>query len=181
MKNKSSKANWHVITGAPSAGKSTIIDELAKLGYHTIEEMGRKLIDQEMAKGKTLDDINVDSIEFEEAWVKMQTQRESTLDNEQTIIFDRGVLDTLAYFKYYGWSITPKIKKWCQQASYGKVFLLELLEYEDDGVRIETEETAKKMQDIFRRVYEEAGYEIIFVPKDTVNNRLELIHKHITN
>jgi len=171
--------NWYVITGAPSSGKSTIIKELTKLGYKTTEEMGRKLIEQELAKGKTLDQVNVDSKEFEEAWVDMQQQKEAILEKSELIFFDRGVLDTLGYFRFYKWPLTDNIKKWCAAASYKKVFLLEMLDYEDDGVRVESAKTARKMQDLFRQGYEEAGYEVIIVPRDTVKNRLALILKHI--
>lgn len=173
------KNNWYVITGAPSSGKSTIITRLAKQGYKTTEEYGRLLIDQEMAAGKTLEEINVDSVAFEEAWVELQGQAEAALNPQQQIIFDRGVLDTLTYFKCYGWPVTPKIKQWCSQARYKKVFLFELLEYEKDYARIETEETAQKMQELFYEAYVEAGYEVIRVPKDTIDNRLKLVMSHL--
>lgn len=173
--------NWYVITGAPSSGKSTIIRELAKLGYKTFEEVGRKLIDEAMANGKTLEDIKVDSPEFELAFVEAQHNLESKLNKEETIIFDRGVLDTLPFFEYYGWQIPKQIEDYCAQASYNKnVFLFELLEYDKDYARVETEDIVKKLQSLFGHAYAKAGYNLIHIPKDTVANRLALVRKYIT-
>lgn len=171
--------NWYVITGAPSSGKTTLIQRLAKLGYKTNEELGKKLIDEEMAQGKTLAQVNVDSTEFEEAWVERQYNIEAKLDKKEIIFFDRGILDTLAYFRFYGWPLTTNIKKWCATAHYKKVFVLELLDYNQDYFRVESAETAQKMQTLFKQIYEEAGYETILIPRGSVAERLELILTHI--
>jgi predicted ATPase len=171
--------NWCVITGAPSAGKSTIITELAKLGYATVEEMGRKLIDQQMADGKTLEEINVDSPAFEIDWVRMQIEREAELDPRPVTFLDRGILDTLAYFNYYDWPVPEQIKSWCAQATYKKVFLLEMLEYEQDYARVEGAETAAKMQQLFGDAYEQAGFAVIHIPRASVEERLKCIVQQI--
>lgn len=172
--------NWYVITGAPSSGKSTIVNKLASLGYETMNEWGRKVIDREMTNGKTLEQINVDSPEFERSWVEQQVNAEKNLIADKTTFFDRGILDTLAYFHYYKWPIPGAIKKWCDSANYNRrVFLTELMEYKKDYARIETEDTARQMQQIFIDVYEEAGYDVILIPKDTVENRLKLILDHV--
>jgi len=172
--------NWYVITGAPSAGKSTIITELAKRGYATVEEQGRLLIDQEMAKGKTLEEVNVDSPEFEVAWTKFQEAREAQVDPAELTFFDRGRLDTLAYFAYYGWPIPPEITQLCAGANYKKVFLLELLDYDKDYFRVEDAETAAAMQELFGNAYAEAGYEVVRIPRASVADRLKLILNHLT-
>jgi predicted ATPase len=172
---------WYVITGAPSSGKSTLITALAQHGHKTVEEMARQLIDRELAKGKSLEEVRVDSPEFEIAWVNMQQQRESTLSRDRTIFFDRGVLDTLAYFKYYDWPVPGAIKQWCAAANYKKVFLLELLDYEKDYARIENEATARALQELFKKVYVDAGFEVITVPRCSVEDRLAFIHRHLAD
>jgi predicted ATPase len=171
--------NWYVITGAPSAGKSTIITELAKRGYVTVEEYGRKLIDQGLASGKTLAQINVDSPEFELAWIELQHRGEATTNTATATFFDRGIIDTLAYFAYYNWPIPDRVTELCKHSTYKKVFLLEILDYKQDYARIESAETAHAMQQLFGKVYRDAGYEVIFIKRDTVENRLEEIIKSL--
>jgi predicted ATPase len=172
-------SNWYVLTGAPSSGKSTLIAELAKLGYATTEEFGRKLIDTELASGKSLAEVEVDSAAFELAWIKLQVEREQQLDRTHATFFDRGILDTLAYFRHYGWPIPDEVASLCAEASYKKVFLVELLDYEQDYARIEGAETAAQMQELFAQVYTGAGYEVVRIPKDTIEKRLTNILGHI--
>jgi len=172
--------NWYVFTGPPSSGKSTIIRELAKKGYRTQIEYGRLLIDQEMAKGKTLEEINVDSPEFELAWIKLQREAEKKLDPNKITFIDRGTVDTLAYFRYYNWQISREVKEICKTAVYNKkVFLFDIINYEDDGKRIETEGTARALQKSFEQVYKEAGYQIVRIPAASIENRLKLIIDNI--
>ena len=38
------QTNWHVITGAPCSGKSTLIDQLANHGFQTVPESARLYI-----------------------------------------------------------------------------------------------------------------------------------------
>jgi ABC-type molybdenum transport system ATPase subunit/photorepair protein PhrA len=51
------QTNWHVITGAPSCGKTTLIDQLADKGFQTTPEGGRLYIEREIASGRTIDEI----------------------------------------------------------------------------------------------------------------------------
>jgi hypothetical protein len=36
------QTNWHVITGAQSSGKTTLIDQLADEGFRTVPEVARQ-------------------------------------------------------------------------------------------------------------------------------------------
>ena len=40
---------FFVVTGGPGAGKTSLITELARRGFHTISESGRAIIREEMA------------------------------------------------------------------------------------------------------------------------------------
>ena len=47
------QTNWHVITGAASCGKTTLIDLLADKEFQTVPETARLYIEREMAKGRS--------------------------------------------------------------------------------------------------------------------------------
>ena len=44
------QTNWHVITGAPSSGKTTLIDQLADKGFQTVPEGARQYLEREVAR-----------------------------------------------------------------------------------------------------------------------------------
>ena len=47
------QTTWHVLTGAPSSGKTTLIDQLAGRGFQTAAEVARVYMERELAKGRT--------------------------------------------------------------------------------------------------------------------------------
>jgi len=49
--------NWYVMAGGPSSGKTTLVGEMAKLGYATYPEAVRIIIDREMARGRKLEEL----------------------------------------------------------------------------------------------------------------------------
>ena len=44
------QTNWHVITGAPCCGKTTLIDQLADKGFQTVPETARQYIEERWPK-----------------------------------------------------------------------------------------------------------------------------------
>jgi len=48
------QTNWHVITGAPCSGKTTLINQLANLNFQTGLEAARQYFEIETAKGRTI-------------------------------------------------------------------------------------------------------------------------------
>ena len=75
--------NWYVITGAPCSGKTTLIDNLADLGYNTVPEAGRKYIENELAKGRSLDEVRQDPANFTRKIYALMIEHESSLQPDQ--------------------------------------------------------------------------------------------------
>ena len=168
------KPKWYVITGSPSSGKTTTINSLAKLGYKTVPEAARVLIDEEIRKGNSLEKIRKNEIEFQMRVLKIKMEVEMRSDRGKIVFFDRGIPDTLAYFLLYGFDV-DEVMKVCKDSRYRKVFLLEKLPFQKDYARNENEETAKKLQILLRKAYSDLGYEIVDVPVMPVEDRLKMI------
>lgn len=171
--------SWYVITGAPCSGKTTTLEELKKYGFKVIPEMARVYIDKEMAKGKMLKDIEPNSKKFEEIVLDIKVKKEKQLDPKKIILFDRGIPDTLAYYELYNWDISKDLVETCNRSNYKKVFLFEMLDYKKDYARVESPKDAKKLEDLFYKIYTDAGYNVVKVPPDTIENRTRLVFKKI--
>lgn len=167
--------NWCVITGAPSSGKSTVLRELEKKGYKTYEEWARVYIDSEIKSGKTLKEIRNDELEFQKKILQLKIDFEKTLNPSSLVFLDRGIPDSIAYMKLCGYGKDPILKKASKNCSYKKVFLMELIKYESDYARTESEEEAMILDKLLEDAYKELGMNVIRVPKMTVEDRIKFI------
>jgi hypothetical protein len=100
---------WYVLTGGPCAGKTTLLAELEKRGYKTVPEAARTYIDQERAKGRTLEEIRSDEGAFQHALIPMKVSAEQNASKDDVTFFDRGMHDSLVYFSYAGVSHHPEL------------------------------------------------------------------------
>ena len=171
--------HWHVLTGGQYAGKTTLINALQELGYMKIPETARIYIQQEFAKGKTIDQIRGNPIGFQREVLRMQEAIERTLDPTKQILFDRGMHDNQAYFEFHGYGDDKEMLEAVSRAEYKKVFLLDMISYVPDGVRTETPEQAKSIHEQLGAVYKRAGIPLVNVPVLPLPERVEFILSHL--
>ncbi len=155
---------WYVITGGPSAGKTTVLKYIEEAGYTVLPETARTYIDAEMAKGRMIEEIRIDEKAFQEIVLATKIDLHKDLSKDKIFFFDRGIPDTLAYFLYYGWEPSETMMKAMKECPYKKVFLLDLPPYKKDYARIETDEARQKIHDLLGKVYRDAGFEVVTVP-----------------
>jgi len=169
-----SKSNWYVITGGPSSGKTTVLEELAKLGYLTYPEAARVLIDREMAESKSLKEIRGNEAEFQKKVLEMKIEIEKKAPKDKIVFFDRAIPDSIAYYQIDG--LDPKeVLKLCQRESYRKIFFLEQLPLDQDYARVEDEKTIKKLNKLLKESYQNLGYQVIDVLALPVEERVRKI------
>lgn len=156
--------NWFVITGGPCSGKTTLIEGLQRAGFHTEEESARMYIEDEMAKGKTLEEVRADEEAFQQKVYQYKIDREEILPPKEIIFFDRGVPDTFAYYWHYDIPISEEMEVRMTSSAYRKVFLLEQVGYEKDQARAEDEAEAKKLHKLTKEAYERTLNEVVVVP-----------------
>jgi predicted ATPase len=166
--------HWYVITGAPSSGKTTLLAELEKTGYHVVHEVARTIIESELARGRTLQQIRADKKSFENRILEAKIALEARLAKNEVIFLDRGVPDSIAYFKISG--LDPAIA-WAKSRPdhYRKVFLLDRLPFQKDHVRIEESATAAELERALEMGYRELGYAVQRINVMPVADRLKII------
>ena len=168
--------NWYVITGGPSTGKTTLLAELEKLGHKTVPEAARTVIDKALEKGISVKELRADEKRFQHEVARLKEKIESEHDNNILTFFDRGMQDTLAYMRHYGFSIEKWITKLMYNAAYQKVFLLEPLpDFQSDYARTEDKGFTEKLNKLLDDVYTEFGMKPISVPAVSLEDRVKFV------
>jgi predicted ATPase len=171
-------ANWYVITGAPSSGKTSVICELERLGYRVVHEVARAFIDEELKKGKTIEQIKADELAFERHILYKKIKIEESLPKKEIIFLDRAVPDSIAYFKSAGLNPNEPVKK-SKLVRYKKIFLFERLEFEKDRVRSENQLKAAEIELLLEKAYQMLDYDIVYVPVLSIQKRTDFILQHL--
>jgi predicted ATPase len=169
---------WYVLTGGPCAGKTTLVFELEKRGYSVVAEPARLIIDEQLAAGKTIEQI-VAHPEWLISVVRRSVSMCAEIPKDGQFFFDRGVPDSIAYYKMAHVEFDDEFRAALAGATYRKVFLLDLIDFVNDEARSETPEQAMILHGLIREAYADQGYEVVEVPVLPVPERADYILAHL--
>jgi len=112
--------HFFVVTGGPGAGKTSLITEFSRRGFHTIPESGRAIIREEVASGG-------DAL----PWADRMAYAERMLDAHEgaqalsgPVIFDRAIPDIMGYLTLCGLPVPPHLTAAAKTALYNRRVLL---------------------------------------------------------
>jgi len=164
-----------VLLGGPGTGKSTLINELVARGFCCYPEISRQVTMKAQQEG-------IEQLFLEQPLLFSQMllegrieQYKNALEEPDNVVFiDRGIPDVVAYMDYIGDEYPEGFVKACEDYKYTKTFILPPWEeiYQSDSERYENFDQAVKIQEHLIETYKKFGYELIEVPKDTVENRI---------
>lgn len=171
-----------VLTGGPSTGKSTVIEELEKRAFTCMKEVSREVIIDAQKKG--IEQLFLTQpLLFSEMLLKGRINQ--FLDAEkmtsELIFFDRGIPDIHAYMNYIGIDYPKSYHLKSNFYKYDTVFLMPPWKdiYITDNERYESFEQALAIHNHLERVYKKLDYNVIEVPFGTINERVDFILKNI--
>ncbi len=168
------QTKWHVITGAPSCGKTTLVDMLADQGFRTIPECARQYMEEEIAKGRTIEEIHANAVALQRCIVELQLNVEGGLTATDIVFIDGGVPSSLAWYRLFG--LNPnEILRQCFRRRYASVFILDRLPLELDGLRFEDGAHTGFLDQWLARDYRTLGYEVVRVPVLAPEERLTFV------
>lgn len=175
------KSNYYILTGAMGGGKSTILQELSKLGYKCIAEPARQILKEQRAAGKDGTPDKNPALFSELMLEKMISDYESNLGDSNIIIFDRGIADVVAYAELLKTDKSAALKAANEYKYNCHVFMFGAWEetYTNDDERKMSFELSAGFAKSVRNVYMSLGYEIINVPFVSIAERVESIMKSI--
>ncbi len=178
------QTNWVVFTGAPCAGKTTMIHEFASQNYKTAGEIVRLYVDELLTGDTPPEDIEKDlrSEATHQTILKRRILREQQTDPMDLVFFDRGALDSPAYYVLNNHKLDEALKSIDQHSrkyKYKCVFIFDILPIEKDGVRHESEEERKQLDKSLFNFYYRYGCTLIRVPVLSIEDRYKFICQHL--
>lgn len=167
-----------VLTGGPGAGKTTLLRALAGRGYASIAEAGRAIIrDQAEIGGRALPWS--DPAAFAElmlSW-EMRSHR-MAMDRAGPVFFDRGIPDVAGYLRLTGLPVPAHVVTAVERFRYARrVFIAppwpEI--FRQDAERRQDFDEASRTHDAMAETYAGFGYELIELPRATVEERARFV------
>jgi predicted ATPase len=167
-----------VIIGGPGTGKSSIIEGLVAKGYCCYPEISREVTLEAQKRG--IEQLFLkEPLLFSQMLLDGRIKQFNNAQNEphNWVFIDRGIPDVVAYLDYIGDDYPSHFTDACKENVYTKIFILPPWEaiYESDSERYENFDQAKTIYKHLTKTYIDYGYDLIEVPKDSVDNRILFI------
>ncbi len=170
----------YIITGAPGAGKTTIVTALRERGYAVVDEAATDVNLRYHAMGR---DEPWREAGFVDAIVALQRDREALPVPPGTAVqvFDRSPICTLALSRYLGRPVTPLLAAEVDRIVAGRayqptVFFVRLLGFlTPTAVRRISYADAVRFERLHEEAYREHGFELVDVPPGTPGDRVRLV------
>jgi len=163
----------YVLTGAPGAGKTTLIDVLRERGHAVVAEAATDVIARRQAAGLTEDDDT-----FLHEILELQLERERAAEAE-VVFFDRSPLCTLALANYLDRPVTRALRSAADRSAaiyQREVFLVRPLGFvRRTAARRISYADSLRFAAIHEQVYRSHGFTLVDVPKAAPLQRVALL------
>ena len=169
----------HVITGGLGVGKTTVLSAL-RSGYPTVAEPARLVLAEHRDEtGETTMDHRPE--EFVQRLVDRAIDDFVSADESQITVFDRGLPDCIAYADVFGIDRAPALEAAVAHRYDAPIFLAPPWEdiYKTDDMRRATFAQAETFYAAVVLAYEQLGYELVELPRATVEERVEFIEARL--
>jgi predicted ATPase len=171
------KHNYFILTGAMRGGKSTILAKLVEAGVYCVPEPARTLLaEQRMIQSAGVPELNAEAFNgLMLARAIYNYQEKQPLSD--SIIFDRGIPDMIAYANLSRLDPTPSINA-SQAFRYNPTVF-----YFAGWQEIYTNDEERKIDFVgaqafgveVKAIYERLGYRILEVPRLSIAERAKFI------
>lgn len=174
----SERERFHVITGGPGSGKTSLIDALARGGFPHTVEAGRAIIQDQLAiDGPALPWR--DPLAFAELMLSWELRSYRMAEAMiGPVFFDRGVTDLLGYLTLVGQPVPSHFARAAERFRYNaRVFVAPPWPaiYTQDAERKQTPEEAVRTYEALVAAYSSCGYELVSLPLVSVEERMRFV------
>ena len=171
------QTKWRVITGAPCSGKTTLLNQLAEIGFQTAPEIARAYFETEIAKGKKIEEIRKDDADLQRRFHSLQMKLETGLPTEEIIYLDRAIPDAITFYRLF--NIDPtEILRDCFHFQYASIFILDRIPTgREHTLGPEDESSANFLDQWLQQDYHALGYRVVRVPALPPEESLTIVLK----
>jgi len=169
---------FHIITGGPGSGKSSIIDALRQRGFSSAPEAGRAIIQHQVSIGGHALPW-ADRLLFAELMLCWDMRSYHLADEQdRPMFFDRGIPDVLGYLRLSNIPVPQHIENAAALFRYNRtVFIAPPWKeiFQQDRERKQDFEEAQRTYDAMVSVYNALSYDLIELPRGGVEERCQFI------
>lgn len=169
-----------VLSGCSGGGKSTLLEELARRGFPTVSEPGRRIVEDELrGDGKALPWVNPAAFARRAISIAIEDRRAASSTTDW-VFFDRGLVDAAVGLQHSTGQPAAVILDQYDRY-HSRVFLTppwpEI--YATDSQRQHSLTDAIAEYDRLLTAYSELDYETIILPKIGVRERADFVLHHL--
>jgi predicted ATPase len=166
----------HILTGAPGTGKTAVVRAMPS-AVVVVEEPARDVLAEQRAAGRPISNDGAEDRFVDLLLRRSIEQFDYALRLDGTILFDRGIPDCIAYAAYLGADMRRSLEASESHRYQAPVLLLTPWEeiYRTDDERTMTFQDVMAFHRAIRAAYRTAGYEIVEVPKASVDDRAAFV------
>jgi len=171
-----------IITGGPGSGKTALVEALQNLGYYGFPEVARDLISEGIVPPGWAE--KPDSGRFFDLILKQRIIYYQQIKGTEIGFYDRGIPDSLAYFTYQKKKVPRSLSEAIITYRYNPLVFVtppwkEI--YHNDSIRRETFHEARVLYKLATVAYQSHGYEIVELPKSSLESRVSIVLSEVAN
>lgn len=170
--------NFHVISGGPGSGKTSMIEMLRHRGYRCVDEAGRDIIRQQARIGGPGVHDNDRALYCELMLSRMIHDYDALDGHAAPVFFDRGIGGLIGYCRLTGMAVPAHLRQAAAVFRYNPAVFItppwpEI--YHADSERKQDFAEAVRTFEAVVAGYHESGYRVIEVPKTSVAARVDFL------
>lgn len=172
------RQNFHIFTGGPGAGKTTVLEALRARGYPVVEETGRKIIQEQKAVGGNIHHQG-DRIAYRDLMLSRAIADFERMSGEKApVFFDRGIPDLVGYNTLIRAEIPRAMRDAAEKYRYNpdvfvfppwrEIYANDTERKQDFAEAVQTWQAAVDILPVF-------GYRVVDVPRASVDERVRFV------